>query len=81
MPYDFSRLTERQQELLTFGGWRVGDDRPQPSPRTTSRLIRRGLVERHVIEDRSLRIVIYDVPLAVHIAWCEHCSRKYREVA
>ncbi|MDF3019347.1 MAG: hypothetical protein K0Q92_650 [Steroidobacteraceae bacterium] len=83
--YDFSRLTPRQEELLTFGGWILDDakaGRVQPSKRTVAKLIERGLVETSVVKERMWDVTQYHVPVDVHIAWCDHCSRQlFPEVA
>ncbi|WP_157266420.1 hypothetical protein [Azohydromonas aeria] len=78
--YDFSRLTPSQQTLLTFQGWSRGCGRPQPHPLSVKKLLDRGLLaQRTVREDQgalALEIHEYDVPLAVHRAWCEHCAKR-----
>lgn len=77
--YDFSDLTGDQQRLLTFQGWKVGDRLRQPTPQTARELIERGLVIPH---DRTYCGVVfkeYEVPIAVHMAWCEHCETLERE--
>ena len=74
--YDFSDLTPTQQNLLTFQGWHALDKYTrQPSAATVKKLISRGLLFK---EDREIHGVIvteYDVPISVHIAWCEFCAR------
>ncbi|GAA4321911.1 hypothetical protein GCM10023144_01480 [Pigmentiphaga soli] len=85
MAYDFSGLTPTQQALLTFGGWDLTSSRPQPSRRSVAKLIERGLVveteaQQRVHNDRfTLTVRTYVVPLDVHIAWCERCSRRKQE--
>ena len=46
IPYDFTKLTHAQQEVLTFAGWQIGRDLPfaQPGKSTVKKLIERGLV-------------------------------------
>jgi len=76
MSYDFTRLTDSQQELLTFGGWTRHCGRKQPGNSTVKKLLDRGLIEKKEV-DKSFRFYIpeYTVPLPVHMAWCERCSK------
>lgn len=87
MAYDFSNLTERQQELLTFQGWRVGQKYPdgsiwvQPHKSTIRTLQARGLIFAHSVREHSnvglsWTVTEWHVPLDVHMAWCEHCARQ-----
>lgn len=78
MAYDFSRLTERQQELLTYGGWSVGCGFParQPQARTVKKLLDRGLVVEHLVSHGPFTVAEYEVPAAVHVAWCAHCAKE-----
>jgi len=92
---DFSNLTELQQELLTFHGWRVGQTYPdgsvwfQPRKSTIRKLQVRGLIFAHVksippscFGGVYMEVIEWHVPLSVHMAWCEHCSRQqFGEVA
>lgn len=84
MTYDFSGLAPRQQELLTFQGWQAGSKFPavQPGPATVKKLIARGLVVEHLVEQMfgpfPMTVREYEVPLLVHAAWCEHCAGKGR---
>ena len=79
--YDFSRLTAAQQNLLTFQGWQIGSHypggsmRPQPGPRTVRKLIERGLVIPHEVQKGGLTVIEYEIPILVHMAWCEECSK------
>jgi hypothetical protein len=75
--YDFSGLTPRQQELLTFEGWTVFDapTRVQPAKRTVRKLIEQGLLKETRRYRMGLWITEYFVPLGVHMAWCSHCAR------
>jgi len=75
MAFDFSNLTFRQKELLTFHGWHSRCGRPQPTPETVRKLKERGLV-RELRVGGAMTWLEYEVPLAVHIAWCEACSCK-----
>lgn len=74
--YDFTGLTKAQQMLLSFQGWCVQDAqvRQQPSKRTVAKLIERGLVIPHK-RGSGFYVMEYEVPIAVHIAWCERCER------
>lgn len=80
--YDFTRLTQAQQALLTFAGWEPGCGRLQPAVSTTRKLIERGLLVRRTRTDyyagATFQVPIYDVPLDVHAAWCAHCARYHR---
>ena len=84
---DFSNLTELQQELLTFHGWRVGQTYPdgsawaQPRKSTIRKLQVRGLIFAHVKREPcrfgpSMEVIEWHVPQSVHMAWCDHCSRQ-----
>lgn len=86
--YDFSNLTIRQQELLTFQGWTYEFGRKmgisQPIKQTVRKLLARKLVverKRQLPPTRdfpfSMTIVEYEVPLHVHIAWCQYCSDAF----
>lgn len=79
MSYDFSKLTGRQQELLTFGGWMPGSGMTQPGPRTVAKLLERGLLveheQRNTTGQFSFTVKTYSVPTPVHIAWCEYCAK------
>ncbi|CAM5213689.1 hypothetical protein CDEF62S_00374 [Castellaniella defragrans] len=83
---DFSGLTPRQEWLLLYQGWRVGQKFPdgspwpQPTPRTVKKLIERGLIE--VVEVKkpggrfTMTVTEYHVPLHIHMAFCCQCSEK-----
>lgn len=75
MSYDFSSLTPRQQQLLTFQGWKVGDGTVQPAKRTVKKLIERGLIREHVTSNGYYIATEYEVPISVHMAWCAHCAQ------
>ena len=78
--YDFTGLTQAQEWLICLQGWRVGSKYPdgspwpQPNKRTVKKLIDRGLiVERKVdvpVRGGFVMVTEYDVPLAVHLAYC-----------
>ena len=80
MDYDFRGLTANQQALLTFQGWTVEDarQRVQPSPKTANKLIDRGLVIAHQFTRYGLSITEYEVPIDVHAAWCDWCSKNFK---
>jgi hypothetical protein len=71
---DFSGLTPKQQELLTYQGWYLDSDRPQPRERTVAELIKRGLVIEHTRPWIGVTFKEYEVPIPVHMAWCAHCA-------
>lgn len=80
---DFKGLTHAhaQKELLSFQGWHIDCGRVQPGPRTVAKLIERRLlvrrdVSQHVFGGLSMTVAEYDVPIAVHIAWCDWCTRR-----
>ncbi len=85
--YDFSGLTQDQEALLTFQGWAVESRYPpsQPSGGTVRKLIDRGLlVPRQRVSTGPLgtmSVTEYDVPIAVHIAWCAYCAKRHGEAA
>lgn len=73
MTYDFSGLTTAQKWLLTNQGWEFGPNSGTgPRRKTVEPLIARGLVIEHKAEFG--RPTAYEVPISVHIAWCERCS-------
>lgn len=86
MSYDFSGLTNAQHALLTFQGWQVGQANPdrspcvQPSERTVRKLIERGLVIPHERDvpagPFTMSVTEYEVPIDVHMAWCEYCAQQ-----
>jgi len=76
MTYDFSNLTNEQEWLICLHGWYLGKmypdghQWPQPSPEVVRPLLKCGLlVERHA-KYGSARVIEYDVPLVVHLAYC-----------
>jgi hypothetical protein len=79
--FDFSRLTIKQKELLSFQGWGIHSlpEIPQPLPRTVKKLIERGLVVEHKICWRGMTVIEYEVPISVHIAWCAKCAKEHEE--
>ena len=79
MEYDFKDLTENQQKVLTYLGWTVGnvkDGYSQPSERTMKKLIARGLAIPHYRQHKGVEVIEYEVPLAVHMAWCQWCAEQ-----
>lgn len=75
--FDFTGLTPAQQALLTYDGWHVGSKLiRQPQPRTVRRLLERGLVVPRDTVFLGVRITEYDVPAAVHAAWCSRKENK-----
>lgn len=73
MDYDFSKLTTAQEWLLTLKGFQFDPTKAERGPKkaTVAPLIARGLVIEH---KNGHWPSSYEVPLAVHIAWCDHCS-------
>lgn len=77
MTYDFTGLTNKQKELLTFQGWTLQDGPGvQPSPRQVERLLKRGLIRRQIRADNAFSWAEYIVPIHVHAAWCAHCANN-----
>lgn len=74
--YDFSGLTYRQREILSFQGWSVSRAGflPQPRPSTMRKLIDRGLAIEHETKFHGLKVLEYEVPIPVHMAWCKICA-------
>ncbi len=72
--YDFSGLTDSQQTLLSFQGWRAGQGMRQPDRRTVKKLIDRGLLIEHERRHEGVAVLEYEVPIPVHMAWCEYCT-------
>ena len=85
IPYDFTKLTHAQQEVLTFAGWQMNRDLPfaQPGKSTVKKLIERGLVVAHEVNVHRAGIGVtvteYEVPFDVHAAWCAYCSKRYAD--
>ena len=77
--YDFSRLTEKQKELLTFQGWYVGSMISQPRKKTVEKLIARGLLVERETKYGAVRVTEYEVPISVHMAWCAQCEGESDE--
>ncbi|CAK7069750.1 MAG: hypothetical protein KER_03056 [Kerstersia gyiorum] len=81
--YDFSGLTDLQRWLILYQGWRTGQRYPdgslwpQPGKRTVKKLIDRGLMTAHEVQERSgglaFSVIEYRVPLHVHAAYCFSC--------
>ena len=71
--FDFTNLTPAQKALLTLQGWAPGGGK-QPRPNTVTKLVARGLVVVRTVRVAGVDIAAYDVPTAVHAAWCEHCA-------
>jgi len=65
----------------TLGRIAIGDDR-FIHPKTAEALQKRGLIvsrkETHSCSSDRFRVVVtrYDVPIPVHMAWCEWCSEQ-----
>lgn len=77
---DFSGLTDAQEWLILFQGWRIGQRYtdgspwPQPEKRTVKKLIERGLLTEHKVSTGGLVISEYHVPIHVHAAYCLQCE-------
>lgn len=76
MKYDFSGLTPSQRALLTFCGWDQHSNRPKPRRSTVQPLIARGLVVLHPLRAGGSDPARYEVPIAVHAAWCAYCAKS-----
>lgn len=72
--FDFSGLSPSQQALLTFCGWDRQCGRPKPRKATVQPMIARGLVVLHPQRAGGTDPARYEVPIAVHAAWCAHCA-------
>ena len=68
MDYDFDELPEREREVLGF----IAVNQDRGHPRTALKF----LMDRELIRECEDG---YFVPLPVHIAWCEWCSKNYKE--
>lgn len=72
--FDFSNLTANQRSLLVFNGWQIGSTvMNQPSKATVKKLIERGLVIPHEVKRGNMTVTEYEVPVAVHLAFCLSC--------
>lgn len=67
--YDFSGLTPAQADILTRKGWEPRSGK-QPNPLAMRKLIERGLVVARPVQVLRTTVTAYDVPAAVHAAWC-----------
>lgn len=47
------------------------------SQKTVRKLVERGLVVERPVQVLRATVTAYDVPIAVHAAWCEHCSKQH----
>lgn len=78
--YDFSGLTEAQEWLILYQGWRVGQTYadgsvwPQPAPRTVKKLIDRGLLQPVETKRDGMTVTEYVSSPDVHLAFCLSCS-------
>ena len=82
MDYDFTGLTRKQQQLMTFQGWTLQDGPGvQPSPRQVEKLLKRGLIVAQARADNACSWMEYIVPVHIHMLWCDYCShQKFPEV-
>lgn len=74
--YDFDALSAAQQRVA--GNVAINLDLGHP-PRVLARLVELGLIEPY--EERQgghppLTVTRYRMPLAVHLAWCEWCTKQ-----
>jgi hypothetical protein len=72
---NFSTLPPTQQDCLAAYAF-PGLSQPQPWARaTTASLVAKGLLERRD-HDKGGGLTVHDfeMPIAVHMAWCEWCS-------
>lgn len=76
MSYDFTNLTEAQMKLLTFCGWAPGSFQKQPRPATVKKLLERGLLVASERRFMNVKVTVYEVPMAAHIAWCRYCAEQ-----
>ena len=81
---DFTGLTALQRTVLSLAGWTASTADsgicPQPSRASMKLLVDRGLViERPATDGRHppMKWWEYEVPIDVHMAWCEACDRLY----
>lgn len=75
--YDFAALPPKQLEAL--GNISIGLDEGV-NPRTAAALVRRGLIEEReqVLPGRiPVTVKRYEMPIHVHIRWCEWCAANY----
>jgi hypothetical protein len=80
------KLSAKQRHVL--GMIAINEDRGHP-PTTIHSLMKKGLIIAHQeqiygpgntpIDRIPMTVTRYDVPIPVHIAWCEWCSENYRE--
>lgn len=83
LPTIFSKLSDRQLDVLcnvAFGG-----HGGYCNPRTLKSLAERGLIEKVEITDRTRMGTFvwatYEMPLHVHIQFCEWCSKTAEDPA
>lgn len=75
--FDFTGLTAPQRGVLAMQGWQPGSGQ-QPRPRTVAKLVERGLVVERDIVFCGVAMKAYEVPMDVHAAFCEWCSKQER---
>lgn len=73
-----AKLSPSQQQVLSACA--VGQDGGH-NPRTLEALVRKGLLERKTQKDQMFKIYRYDVPLTVHMVWCEWCAENGEDEA
>lgn len=73
----FRACNERQQAVL--GAIAMNQDGGH-HPATLKTLVKRGLIERYTETRPSqfgmMHVYRHRMPLAIHIAWCEFCSKE-----
>ena len=77
-PATFDKLSETQQECLGYYAF-PGLSMPRMWPQNTlNSLVKKGLLIRHRRQHPSPGIPVivedYEMPIAVHIAYCEWCG-------
>ena len=76
-PIDFTALTPEQQQCANYYAL-DGQNLYHPAvwpKEDTDRLVELGLLVRHEVDvGGGLTVFEHEMPLAVHIAWCDWCD-------
>ena len=72
----FSKLTETQRYVL--GMCAISQDAGH-HPRTLESLVKKGMLVARQENRDGHRVLRYDVPIGVHIIWCQWCSENVKK--
>lgn len=77
---DFSELTKAQTACMNYHAFRWHAGLDQSSEKTRISLHKKGLLTASTVRSKSafgapLAWIEYEMPIAVHIAWCAHVAQ------